>query len=106
MANGGKTHASRGQRVRCRIKAESGDQLMACAPDEVTDLLHQYAWISFSGFGASPEDFDDFASRFGSSAPPRRMPETSGEVALGFRAEDSYNRCRPDTPLLLCMAVG
>lgn len=77
-----------------------------CDVAEVRDLLRNHGWIYFSGFDASLEDFDGFGRKFGRCAPPRRMPETSGAVALGFHAEDSYNAWRPDALWFLCLSVG
>jgi TfdA family taurine catabolism dioxygenase TauD len=90
----------------CRIEAERGQRLTGCDVDEVRELLRHQAWVYFSGFDATLEDFDRFASMFGRSAPPRRMPENPGPVALGFHAEDSYNPWRPDALWFLCLAVG
>lgn len=89
-----------------RIEAEPGERLNDCKPDVVQGLLRRHAWVYFSGFGATLEEFDTFAQRFGRSAPPRRMPETAGDIALGFHAEDAYNPWRPDALWFVCLAPG
>src|SRR5215472_10050844 len=94
------------QELGCQIVAEHGERLGDCDPAVVRHELRTQGWVYFSGFGATLEDFDVFAHRFGRAASPRRMPETPGEFALGFHAEDSYNAWRPDALWFLCLEMG
>lgn len=88
------------------IVMSPGQGLIDQDPAEIRALVREHAWVYFSGFDASIEDFQALAERFGQTAPPRRMPETPGETALGFHAEDSYNAWRPDVVWFLCLSSG
>lgn len=88
------------------VTAGPGERLGDCPTEQIRALLAEQAWVYFAGFDAGLEDFDAFAARFGRSTPPRRMPEMSGAVPLGFHAEDSYNAWRPDALWFLCLQTG
>jgi Taurine catabolism dioxygenase TauD, TfdA family len=88
------------------IYASPGERIQDCDPAQVVDLLRQHAWVHFSGFAPTIEEFASFTRRFGPCATPREIHYPPGGVALGFHAEDSYNPWRPDALWFLCLAAG
>jgi hypothetical protein len=92
--------------IGCEIHAAPGERIGDCDPAEVVDLLREQAWVLFSGFEPTLEEFEAFSKRFGRCATPREIHYPPGGVALGFHAEDSYNPWRPDALWFLCLSAG
>jgi hypothetical protein len=88
------------------IYADAGEKINDCDPAQVVELLRNHAWVHFSGFAPSMDEFASFTPRFGPCATPREIHYPPGGVALGFHAEDSYNPWRPDGLWFLCLSAG
>jgi hypothetical protein len=92
--------------IGSNIRATGHDSLSDCDPAAIRELLRTQAWVYFTGFSPTVDEFREFTERFGNCATPRSIEYPPGGIALGFHAEDSYNPWRPDAVWFLCLGVG